>query len=85
MVFGIGKVHAAMMLGFLVGLIVAHSQSPTGNHLIQYIGLALLVIGLFAMFNKRTVSGVGGGLLTGFGLGATLGGYLWPPSTAVHP
>lgn len=71
-----------MILGFLIGLYTAKTQSASGNLLIQWAGIVSLVIGMIVMLGGRGVSGLPGGLLTGFGLGTTAGSIIWPPSSS---
>jgi hypothetical protein len=69
-----------MILGFVFGLYAANSQSASGNLLIEWGGIVSLIIGIIVMLGGKGVSGIPGGLLTGFGLGATAGSMLWPPT-----
>jgi hypothetical protein len=71
------------IVGFFIGVLVARSQSMTGNDFIEIAGLISLVFGIGFMLGGKGATGVGGGLLTGFGLGASLGSFLWPPSLPV--
>ena len=80
MPYGYGPVAFATFGGFILGMYEASLQSATGNTLIQTAGIISLVLGLFLMLVRRNaIIGMPGGLITGFGLGATLGTYIWPP------
>ena len=79
MVFGIGQVRGSALLGFIIGLYAANTQSGTGNTAIQATGLISLLFGILFMFGGLGATGVGGGFLAGFGYGASAGSYLWPP------
>ncbi len=67
-----------MFAGFFVGLIMASMKSASGSGFIQVIGLVSLFVGMSGMVGRSPIRGPPGGLLTGFGLGATFGGYFLP-------
>jgi hypothetical protein len=71
MVYGYGPVAFATFAGFIVGYLLAKGQAAGG--LISTVGLFSLIVGIVTMVTRRSpVIGVPGGLLTGFGLGATV-------------
>ena len=75
---GIGPVHLMMFAGFFVGIILASMKTASGSGFIQVIGLVSLFVGMLGMVGRSPVRGPAGGLLTGFGLGASFGGYFFP-------
>ena len=83
MVYGIGPVRAMGIVGFFLGLLAANSESATGNTLIQVGGLISLIAGIGFLLGGRGIVGLPGGFLTGFGLGATAGSIIWPPTPTI--
>jgi hypothetical protein len=75
---GIGPVRIMMFAGFLVGIIMASMKSASGYGFIQIIGLLSLFVGMSGMVGRSPIKGPAGGLFTGFGLGASFGGYFFP-------
>ena len=75
---GIGPVHMMMFAGFAMGVVIPTFKSASGNSFIQIIGLLSLLIGIMGMVGKSPVKGPAGGLLTGLGLGITLGTFMFP-------
>ena len=64
-----------MFAGFFMGVIMASMKSASGSGFVQLIGLVSLFVGMIGMVGKSPIRGPAGGLLTGFGLGATFGSY----------
>jgi hypothetical protein len=71
MAYGYGPVAAATFVGFFIGLYIRYYY--TRGLGIDLLGYFLLFIGIIAMLlNRKVVTGIPGGLLTGIGLGITL-------------
>lgn len=75
MAYGIGPVHMMMLMGFVVGYFTATGKTSSGSFTIQFVGIACLAMGIMSMFARNPINGRLGGLLTGFGLGATIASY----------
>ena len=61
-----------------MGVVIPTFKSASGNSFIQIIGLLSLQKGNKGMVGKTPVKRPAGGLLTGLGLGSTLGTYKIP-------
>ena len=79
-----GPFAIAVFLGCILGLLVASNLNLNSNALFHRAGDASLVAGgvytilVFTISRKLAMKGVPGGLLIGFGLGATLGFRFFP-------
>jgi hypothetical protein len=72
MAYGYGRVAISTFIGFLAGLYFQYEQ-PANSASLNYVGYLLLVVGIIGMVtNRKTITGIPGGFLTGLGLGITL-------------
>lgn len=69
----------ATFIGFTFGLFLVSNPSQNANTLIHLAGYLSLTVGVILIITRKLpIKGVPGGLLTGFGLGTTLGSFLFP-------
>lgn len=74
--FGIGPVHAGTIVGFLIGLLMTYDHTVGANALVEILSFILIISGLTSMVNQGGITGIPGGLLTGFGLGVSVGNFV---------
>lgn len=71
MAYGYGPVAVATFFGFFLGIYLGFYYPRTPG--LRIIGYILLFVGIMGMLqNRKFITGIPGGLLTGIGLGITL-------------
>ena len=75
MPYGYGEVGISTFIGFFAGLLIARSQTAVAVSTMSTLGILIIFVGMVSMaFNRKALTGIPGGLLSGLGLGIALYG-----------